>query len=127
MSCRGILRAAAGAAALALLVAGCAQSDIACHGEPLSSVVLYEKGDLLGGWVLEVDVLEDASGRLSPGPIGEPVDAWIALPDEDFLFVRSREGALLGVFAVARPLDGYLAQRPRAWPTGQRSSGGGAG
>ncbi|MBZ0121131.1 MAG: hypothetical protein K8H88_29315 [Sandaracinaceae bacterium] len=108
MSCRHIFGRAA-AAALTLLAAGCAQSDIVCRAEPLSHVVLYDKGDFLGDWALELDVLEDTSGRLSPGPMGAPVDAWIGLPDEDFLFVRSRaEGALLGVFAVARHIDGYL-------------------
>lgn len=94
--------------AMALLIAGCAPSDVVCSPAPLTQAVLYDKGELIGEWGLELEVLEDTSGRLSPGPIGVPERVWIPLPEEDFLFVRSAEdGALRALFAVERHVDGY--------------------
>lgn len=94
-------------AALALPIAGCAPSDVVCTGEPLTRVVLYDKGELIGEWELALEVLEDPSGRLSPGPIGALEPVWIPLPEEDFLLVRGDEGALRALFAVEAHVDGY--------------------
>lgn len=96
-----------GVVAVTLLIAGCAPSDVVCSAEPLSRVVLYDKGELIGGWELTLEVLEDTSGRLSPGPIGMPEEVWIPLPEESFLFVRGSEGALRALFAVEAHVDGY--------------------
>lgn len=95
-------------AAMSLLITGCAPSDVVCSGAPLTRVVLFDKGELIGEWGLQLEVLEDLSGRLSPGPIGVPERVWIPLPEEDFLFVRSTEGgALRALFAVPAHVDGY--------------------
>lgn len=108
MTSRCAWHGAVGVAALTLMVAGCAPSDVVCSGERLSQAVLYDKGDFIGAWVLELEVLEDPSGRLSPGPIGAPERVWIPLPEEDFLSVRSAEQeGLRALFAVGAHVDGY--------------------
>ncbi len=91
-----------------MLVTGCEPSDVVCSPAPLTLAVLYDKGDFIGEWDLELEVLEDGSGRLAPGPLGTPERVRIPVPKEHFLFVRGREdGELRALFAIAGHVDGY--------------------
>lgn len=94
---------------LTLLIAGCEGSDVVCSTGPLSGR-FYEKSELMGEWLLELEVIDDASGRLAPGPLGAPERVWVPVPEEDFLYVRSREAdALRAMVRVHTHVDGYRA------------------
>jgi hypothetical protein len=99
---------AVAATPLTATMAGCEQPDAACSTRPLTQVVLYDKAELLGEWLLELEVIDDPSGRLAPGPLGAPERVWVPVPEEDFLYVRSREAdAPRIVFWIAAHIDAY--------------------